>query len=742
MPTPCIILLVNLLQDVNILRPLAYIAARDLGLDTRFLLTRDFEKRDKEGRWREEIAEVSRAVGATTAFVENEGHALQVLQGLSGVIVAASESSLSGHRIVHDIFRSKPPSFVTMTLQHGFECVGFLQSRDHDLAHGREVTFAADIVCGWCDAERLTALAPSQRNKLCVTGPTAVLQQPPRRERLEKGIICENLHSVRLNVAGDFKTDFVDLFGQFCEALGQEGKEVVLRPHPGGQYVVKNNVSLPKNVVLNNNPIYKANLSRYAYGISAPSSVLIDMVLAGIPTAVWREGTGVMDADNYRGLTTVSDLPDWLEFEKEALVHPERFIERQADFLDQQKMLTDREEVYRRFAGLLWSAARRAVPTLRRAPPPPVAERRVMFVANNYIPTLQLSFVKPLAPLVEAGKIETDFLTEEQMKEAFGKNLRDKEVHSWLDNRLKSFDPTLMVFCRYSGPHAEYLTEWARCNGIPVIFHIDDDLLNIPIELGEAKHAFHNHPARLATVRHLLNTSDLVYCSTTPLKERLGTLGAAAPLREGKIYASGAALVEATARPVSKIGYMGFDHAHDLESVLPAVISFLRGNQEVKFELFGSIPKPGELDEFGERIVVVPPVRNYEDFLAHFSQLSWDIGICPLVRTPFNLVKANTKWVEYTSVGAAVIASRDTVYDACCAGDCGLLAETHEEWLAALERLAQNPTLRYEQARRAQEKLVLEYSTERLREQVLTIFGEAEAGIGFSIQSAKEDVAC
>lgn len=732
MPTPCVILLVNLLQDVNILRPLAYIAARDLGLDTRFLLTRDFEKRDKEGRWREELAEITRAVGATTAFVENEGHALQVLQDLSGVIVAASESSLSGHRIVHDIFRSKPPSFVTMTLQHGFECVGFLQSRDHDLAHGREVTFAADIVCGWCDAERLTALAPSQRNKLCVTGPTAVLQQPPRQQRLARGIVCENLHSVRLNVAGDFKTDFVDLFGQFCEALGQERKEVVLRPHPGGQYVVKNNVSLPKNVVLNNNPIYKANLSRYAYGISAPSSVLIDMVLAGIPTAVWREGTGVMDADNYRGLTTVSDLPDWLEFEKEAVAHPERFIERQADFLDQQKMLTDPEDVYRRFAGLLWSAARRAAPGLRRAPPPPVAERRVMFVANSYIPTLQLSFVKPLAPLVESGKIETDFLTEEEMKHNFGKNLRYDEARSWLDERLKSFDPSLMVFCRYSGPHAEYMTEWARCNGVPVLFHIDDDLLNIPIELGEAKHAYHNHPARLATVRHLLNTSELVYCSNSNLRERLTALGARSPLTSGKIYASGHVLSPAKNKPVLKMGYMASaDHAHNLEMIKPAVVEFLRRNPAVHFELFGSIPKLSEFEEFGDRVSKCPPIANYERFMESFAALEWDIGICPLVRTPFNVVKSNTKWVEYTSVGAAVIASRDTVYDDCCAGDCGILAETHEEWLAALERLAQNPTLRYEQVRRAQEKLVLEYSTERLREQVLTIFDETE-GMGRS----------
>ncbi len=727
MSNPCVVLLVNLLQDVNILRPLAFIAARDLGLETRFLLTRDFAKRDKDGHWQAEIAEIGETIGATIDFVETEGHALQILQGLAGVIVAASESNLSGHRIVHNIFRLKPPSFVAITLQHGFECVGFLQSRDHDLAHGREVTFAADIVCGWSEPERLTALAPSQRNKLCVTGPTSLLQQPARQERKPIGIVCENLHSARLNIAGDFKADFVSLFGQFCEALGQDDKRVVLRPHPGGQYVIRNDVPLPQNVILNNNPIYKVNLSRYAYGISAPSSVLIDMVLAGIPTAVWRERTGVMDADNYQGLATVSDLADWREFEREASAHPERFTDRQAGFLERQKILTDRAEVYKRFAEILWSAARRIAPTLRRPPAPAAAERRVLFVANGYIPTLQLSFVKPLAPLVEAGNIETEFLTEVQIKDNFGPSRRDEDVQRWLDEQLKSFKPTLIVFCRYSGPFADYLTDRARENGIAVIFHIDDDLLNIPAELGEAKYAYHNHPKRLATVRHLLEAPDLIYCSTAPLKARLETLGATAPVKAGEVYASGKVFVEPTARPVTKIGYMGFDHAHDLETVLPALVRFLRKHKHIRFELFGSIPKPAALEEFGNRITVVQPVRNYEEFLIHFSKLNWDIGICPLAKTPFNIVKANTKWVEYTSIGIATIATADTVYDDCCADGCGILADTEEEWLEAMERLANDPDLRYEQVRKAQAKLEGDYSTDSLRKQVLFFFAEAEA---------------
>jgi glycosyltransferase involved in cell wall biosynthesis len=88
-------------------------------------------------------------------------------------------------------------------------------------------------------------------------------------------------------------------------------------------------------------------------------------------------------------------------------------------------------------------------------------------------------------------------------------------------------------------------------------------------------------------------------------------------------------------------------------------------------------------------------------------------------------MKANTKWVEYTSVGAAVVASKGTVYDECCGDGCGILAETEEEWFAALDKLVRDPEARFNQVRRAQEKLANSYSTESLREQVLDIFSQA-----------------
>lgn len=358
---PHAIFAINLLQDVSVLRPLAFMAARDFGFSTEFLVGDLFSQRDVSGTWQRELDEMARAVGAAILPYDNEMDAWRHLQGKGGLLFAGSESNLDAHAATHLLLRAAPSSFITVALQHGFECAGLLQSRDHDLAHGREVAFAADVVCVWCDAARLTSLAPSQRSKLHVTGPAALLQARPRAQsRGSRGLVCENLHSVRFNVAHDLKPDFLAVFSEFCSVLLREKREVVLRPHPGGQWVERNRIDLPKNVTVNNNPIYKVDLSGYAYGVSAPSSILIDMVLAEIPTAVWRGSAGVIDAGNYQGLTQLSSLSDWVDFSREATAHPDRFVEAQKTFLEEQKMPLDPADVYRRHAALFLAAARRA----------------------------------------------------------------------------------------------------------------------------------------------------------------------------------------------------------------------------------------------------------------------------------------------------------------------------------------------------------------------------------------------
>lgn len=709
-----VVLILDLLQDFNILRPIACLAAAETEMPVTLLVSKRFRERDSQGIWAPELKELEALVGASIVPFENDFDVFTYLSGKTGIIFAGSESNLNAHAISHRIFRYAPADFLKLTLQHGYECVGFHQNREQSIAFGEDIRFAADIICSWMNADFLGHLRPTERDKLVVTGPSARLQVGRQEPRLPlpaigTGLVCENLHSVRMNVSGDFKASYMDTFFAFSEDMARAGREVALRPHPGGQYVIRNAIALPPNVMLDNEPMYRVALSHYAYGISAPSSVLIDMVLAGIPTAVWHDGEGQIDASSYNGLAQISTLDEWRNFAEAAISDPTPFLVRQAEFIERTGILVDHEEVKRRFLSLLWAVGGQPKP------------RRILFVANSEIPTLQLGFLKPLQPLIDAGSIETLLLTEAAMRRQMGKGVPNFEAaEAWVHEEIDRFRPDVAVFCRYSGPFVEVMTEQLQRHDVPVLFHIDDDLLHVPIEIGAAKHAEHNKPERLHTVSTLLRSADLVYCSTQPLLERFGSLGFdTKKMESGAIYCSADILVPATERPVRKIGYMGFDHAHDFELVLPELVRFLRERQEIQFELFGSIPKPAILDEFGDRVTVVAPVRPYSAFMDAFAARQWDIGICPLAHTDFNIVKANTKWVEYSSVGAAVIATAGMAYDECCAEGCGILLEGEAGWCEALHRLCDDPTARYRMVANAQQRIIRDYSVEKLCDQVL-----------------------
>lgn len=716
------VFLINLVQDVNILRPLIFIASRDFGFRVLILVSSKFAVRDLFGIWQGELDQLTTEVGAQVEVFGSDWEAFRHLNGCgTGIIFAGSESSLPGHSTTHAIFGYAPPGFLKVTLQHGFECVGFRHSAAHDLAHGRAVSFGADVLCAWQPPELLTSMAPSQRAKVHLTGPTAALQsfrEPFERAADAPGLVCENLHSVRLNTNGVLKNEFVSTFSEFCRLLSRERRQVVLRSHPGGQYALKNKLVLPSNARVNNAPLYRLDLRRFSYGISAPSSVLIDMLLANVPTAVWRDQLGGIDTNNFAGLTSVSSAQEWLEFAREAAARPDPFIEVQRRFLEQQAMPIEPADVFSRFAALFQAANRLCLSNGSA----PVARDRVLLVANAHLPTVQVCLERPLAQLIRSGAMRTELLTETRLTEQRALLGSDEDLEQWIERSLDSFDPDVLIFSRYSGPYWEPMLTWARRNGVPVIYQIDDDLLSVPRTLGERKFAYHNAPQRLNAVRGLLTGADLVYASTERLRQRLWGYYPEAAIETGPINVSARVIRRPRPAPAKVVGYMASaDHLPNLEMVLPAIVRLLDNYPQLSFELFGSIPVPQELARFGTRVQKVPPIPSYGNFLRQLDERGWDIGICPLTPTEFNLTKSNNKWVEYTSVGIATVASANMIYDECCEGGCGILATGVDEWLEALEKLVADDEERVAMVQRAQIKLESDYGIAKHRDQILDI---------------------
>lgn len=354
---PVAVFILHLAQDVSVLRPLVVMATRDFGFEARLMISTKFSARDVAGIWREELNDLCVQTGATSRSFHDDWEAHGHMAGAS-LIFAASESHLPNHATAHQAMRHAPPEAVRVTVQHGFECVGFFHSADHDRAHGPTASFAADLLCAWSDGG-LRSMAPSQRRKVVVTGPTSVLQMPAGdvvKKHRPPGIVCENLHSVRLTGAADLKMEFIKTFADFCRLQARRRRKVALRPHPGGQSALKPKFRLPANALVENAPIYRLDLRQFSYGISAPSSVLVDMLLARIPTAIWRNRSGMIDVSNYSGLPIISSAAEWADFAREAEKAPGSFIANQETFLRRQNIILEPAHVFERFAAIFRGA--------------------------------------------------------------------------------------------------------------------------------------------------------------------------------------------------------------------------------------------------------------------------------------------------------------------------------------------------------------------------------------------------
>lgn len=142
------------------------------------------------------------------------------------------------------------------------------------------------------------------------------------------------------------------------------------------------------------------------------------------------------------------------------------------------------------------------------------------------------------------------------------------------------------------------------------------------------------------------------------------------------------------------IGYFSgsITHNDDFNMVLPALVSLMRRNSNVRLLVGGELSLPAELEEFRSRV----------DF---FSFYSWqrlpyliakcDINIAPLEDTLFNRAKSENKWVEAALLKIPTVASNVGAFASEIEhGETGFLCETLGQWEEVLTELVRSPSLR------------------------------------------------
>lgn len=346
-----------------------------------------------------------------------------------------------------------------------------------------------------------------------------------------------------------------------------------------------------------------------------------------------------------------------------------------------------------------------------------MAPIRLLVIADKHTATQYISFLRPLQALVEAGRMRIFFE-------------RCPKSPAAADAQFKSIAPDYLVLSRCTLPGGESLVKLARSHAIPYLYHIDDDLLRVPESIGADKFIAYNHPVRLQRLTDFMNSADLVYASTEPLQAALRESGITSNIEADQIYCGvdADALLQPMVSAGPIIGYMGTgSHVNDLLMILPSIERLMDEHKALRFELFGTIQMPEQLARFGNRVMVHQPDLNYAGFIHKLQSLGWWIGLAPLEDNAFNRCKADTKWVEYTTAGIAVVASDVPVYHRACAEGCGVLMPEDGDWFAAITTLLRDAGQRRRIIANARARLRENYSQDTLRQQVLAMLAKASA---------------
>jgi glycosyltransferase involved in cell wall biosynthesis len=325
---------------------------------------------------------------------------------------------------------------------------------------------------------------------------------------------------------------------------------------------------------------------------------------------------------------------------------------------------------------------------------------RILAVLPGFTASTLMDVVNPLMGLEYAGKLEFRVVLEQYMP---------LTVLDWAD---------LIVFCRNTEPRYRKFLDGACMRGLPMIYDLDDNLFEIPIntQLG----VYHRDPQRLHLLSQYLKAANLVRVYSTPLLERVS------------VFTS---RVEEVVAPLDRV-LMGVPQKRQVgeNGGQNTKVNIIYVTSRINDHLFAIFSDPllRILDEFPDQVTMYfwgsnPPefqglrnvrrlafVRNYNDFLRQFSRRQFDIGLAPLIDDTFHRSKTNNKFREYGACGIAGIYSNVDVYTHCVENEqTGLVVSNDPQaWYQALHRLVTDAPLRQQIGDNARKVVQQQYAQE------------------------------
>jgi GT2 family glycosyltransferase/glycosyltransferase involved in cell wall biosynthesis len=291
-------------------------------------------------------------------------------------------------------------------------------------------------------------------------------------------------------------------------------------------------------------------------------------------------------------------------------------------------------------------------------------------------------------------------------------------------------------FPRYGKAYRE-IRKLARENGKPVVFDLDDLLLELPEDHPDRISLYYDE-ALLPMLQAIIE-ADLVTASSEPLCSYLRMFNPQVSLLpnylDDRFWRLASPSDPGGEKEAVVIGFMGGDsHTADLAWAAPAIMRIAESHsKKVVFRFMGARP-PVELISLPNVTWTGSETFDYARFADQFSKQDYDICIAPLRDNLFNRCKSPIKFFEYSALGAPGVYSNLEPYSCVIQHrENGLLASNLEEWEEHLLTLIDSPNLRLQMGKAALECVrsnwLLSQNASKLRQGYQQAFNEVDKSL-------------